>query len=148
MATKEYFPGIGKIKFEGKDSKNPMAFRYYDAEKMINGRSQHLSYPIYRIDNFMSMSPRQIFSHESALKKTPRKNSLIFSVFLESFIHKKYVFDFPYIVLATTLITFAALNCKSAFVILYPSISFPVLTASTISSTFFWHPGICMSFPA
>lgn len=22
MATKEYFPGIGKIKFEGKDSKN------------------------------------------------------------------------------------------------------------------------------
>lgn len=39
MATKEYFPGIGKIKFEGKDSKNPMAFRYYDAEKMINGRS-------------------------------------------------------------------------------------------------------------
>ena len=32
MATKEFFPGIEKIKFEGKDSKNPMAFRYYDAE--------------------------------------------------------------------------------------------------------------------
>ena len=30
MATKEYFPGIGKIKFEGKESKNPMAFRYYE----------------------------------------------------------------------------------------------------------------------
>ena len=28
MATKEYFPGIGKIKFEGKESKNPMAFRW------------------------------------------------------------------------------------------------------------------------
>ena len=38
MATKEYFPGIGKIKFEGKESKNPMAFRYYDAEKVINGK--------------------------------------------------------------------------------------------------------------
>lgn len=25
MATKEYFPGIGKIKFEGVESKNPMA---------------------------------------------------------------------------------------------------------------------------
>ena len=35
MATKEYFPGIGKIKFEGKESKNPMAFRYYDAELSI-----------------------------------------------------------------------------------------------------------------
>ena len=33
MATKEYFPEIGKIKFEGKDSKNPLAFHYYDAEK-------------------------------------------------------------------------------------------------------------------
>ncbi len=38
MATKEYFPGIGKIKFEGKDSKNPMAYRYYDAEKVILGK--------------------------------------------------------------------------------------------------------------
>ena len=38
MATKEYFPGIGKIKFEGVESKNPMAFRYYDAEKVILGK--------------------------------------------------------------------------------------------------------------
>mgnify|MGYP000224840906 CR=1 FL=1 len=38
MATKEFFPGIEKIKFEGKDSKNPMAFRYYNAEKVINGK--------------------------------------------------------------------------------------------------------------
>lgn len=38
MATKEFFPGIGKIKFEGKDSKNPMAFHYYDPEKLVNGK--------------------------------------------------------------------------------------------------------------
>ncbi len=38
MSTKEFFPGIGKIKFEGKDSKNPMAFHYYDPEKVINGK--------------------------------------------------------------------------------------------------------------
>jgi xylose isomerase len=38
MANKEYFPTVGKIKFEGKDSKNPMAFRYYDAEKVILGK--------------------------------------------------------------------------------------------------------------
>ena len=38
MATKEFFPNIGKIKFEGKDSKNPMAFHYYDPEKVINGK--------------------------------------------------------------------------------------------------------------
>lgn len=38
MATKEYFPGIGKIKFEGKESKNPMAFHYYDANKKVMGK--------------------------------------------------------------------------------------------------------------
>ncbi len=38
MAVKEYFPNIGKIKFEGKDSKNPLAYRYYDAEKVILGK--------------------------------------------------------------------------------------------------------------
>ena len=38
MATKEFFPGIGKIQFEGKESKNPMAFRYYDANKVILGK--------------------------------------------------------------------------------------------------------------
>ncbi len=35
---KEYFPGIGKIKFEGVESKDPLAFRYYDAEKVVHGR--------------------------------------------------------------------------------------------------------------
>jgi xylose isomerase len=39
MATKEYFPAIGKIKFEGKESKNPLAFRYYDAKKVIMGKT-------------------------------------------------------------------------------------------------------------
>src|SRR5574344_1790521 len=36
--AKEYFSGIGKIKFEGKDSKNPMAFHYYDENKQIMGK--------------------------------------------------------------------------------------------------------------
>ena len=39
MAQKEYFPGIGKIKFEGKESKNPMAYRYYDANKVVMGKT-------------------------------------------------------------------------------------------------------------
>ena len=36
--AKEFFPGIGKIQFEGRESKNPMAFRYYDAEKVVLGK--------------------------------------------------------------------------------------------------------------
>jgi xylose isomerase len=38
MSTRVYFPSVEKIKFEGKESKNPMAFRYYDAEKVVYGR--------------------------------------------------------------------------------------------------------------
>ena len=35
---KEYFPQIGKIPFEGKDSKNPLAFRYYEPERVVAGK--------------------------------------------------------------------------------------------------------------
>ncbi len=38
MAQKEFFPQIGKINFEGKESKNPMAYRFYDADKVVYGR--------------------------------------------------------------------------------------------------------------
>ena len=38
MANKEYFPTVGKIPFEGKGSKNPMAFHYYDPEKVVAGK--------------------------------------------------------------------------------------------------------------
>ena len=37
--AKEYFPQIGKIPFEGKDSKNPLAFHYYDADKVVLGKT-------------------------------------------------------------------------------------------------------------
>ncbi|MCQ2128871.1 MAG: xylose isomerase [Bacteroidaceae bacterium] len=33
-----YFPNVSKIQFEGKESKNPMAFHYYDAEKVVMGK--------------------------------------------------------------------------------------------------------------
>ena len=39
LGNKEYFPGIGKIEYEGRDSKNPMAFKWYNPDHMINGKS-------------------------------------------------------------------------------------------------------------
>ena len=35
---KEYFPTIGKIPFEGAESKNPLAFHYYDPERVVLGK--------------------------------------------------------------------------------------------------------------
>ena len=36
---KEYFPGIQKIAFEGKESNNPLAFKYYDENQVVAGKS-------------------------------------------------------------------------------------------------------------
>ena len=30
-----YFPQIGKIPFEGRESRNPLAFKHYDAERVV-----------------------------------------------------------------------------------------------------------------
>ena len=46
VGEREYFPGIRKIKFEGKDSDNPLSFKYYDSEKLVNGKpmKEHLRF--------------------------------------------------------------------------------------------------------
>ena len=36
--AKQYFPQIGKIPFEGTESKNVLAFHYYDPEKVVMGK--------------------------------------------------------------------------------------------------------------
>ena len=36
--SREYFPGIGQIRFEGRESDNPLAFKWYDENKMIAGK--------------------------------------------------------------------------------------------------------------
>jgi xylose isomerase len=45
---KEFYPGIGKIKFEGKKSKNPLAFRWYNPEQVVAGKKMkdHLRFAV------------------------------------------------------------------------------------------------------
>jgi len=35
---KEYFKGVGKVKYEGPNSDNPLAFRWYDENKVVAGK--------------------------------------------------------------------------------------------------------------
>ncbi|MFS4446646.1 xylose isomerase [Maribacter sp. 2307UL18-2] len=48
IGNKEYFKGIGEIKFEGKDSDNPLAFKWYDPDKVVAGKSmrKHFKFAI------------------------------------------------------------------------------------------------------
>lgn len=48
LGDKEYFQGIDKIKFEGKGSDNPFAFKYYDENKVVAGKTmkEHFRFAI------------------------------------------------------------------------------------------------------
>lgn len=48
MSTNEYFPTIDKIKYEGPDSDNPLAFNYYQEDKVVAGKTmkEHFRFAI------------------------------------------------------------------------------------------------------
>lgn len=48
LGDKEYFKGIGQIQFEGKESDNPLAFKYYNPEQVVAGKKmkEHFKFAI------------------------------------------------------------------------------------------------------
>jgi len=48
LGNKEYFKGIGEIKFEGKESDNPLAFKYYNPDQIVAGKTmrEHFKFAI------------------------------------------------------------------------------------------------------
>ena len=48
IGSREYFKGINNIVYEGSDSKNPFAFKYYNPEQIIAGKSmkEHFKFAV------------------------------------------------------------------------------------------------------
>ncbi len=48
IGNKEFYKGINEIKFEGKDSDNPFAFKYYNPDQLVMGKSmlEHFRFAI------------------------------------------------------------------------------------------------------
>ncbi|WP_310560407.1 xylose isomerase [Flavobacterium sp.] len=48
LGNKEYFKGISEIKFEGKESDNPLAFKYYNPNQIVAGKTmrEHFKFSI------------------------------------------------------------------------------------------------------
>ena len=48
LGDKQYFPGIGKIAFEGPETDNLLAFRYYDENKVVAGKTmkEHFKFAV------------------------------------------------------------------------------------------------------
>lgn len=48
LGNQEFFKGIGEIKYEGLNSDNPLAYRWYDADKIVRGKTMkdHLKFAV------------------------------------------------------------------------------------------------------
>jgi xylose isomerase len=48
LGDREYFKGIGSIAYEGPDSDNPLAYKWYDPQKVVAGKSleEHLRFAV------------------------------------------------------------------------------------------------------
>ena len=48
IGNKEYFKGINQIKYEGKESKNPLAFKWYNENEVVAGKTmkEHLRFAV------------------------------------------------------------------------------------------------------
>jgi xylose isomerase len=57
----EYFPGIKKIKYEGPDSKNPFAFKHYNPQEKVLGKTmaEHLRFAVCYWHTFKGLGADQ-----------------------------------------------------------------------------------------
>jgi len=48
LGDREYFKGVGQIKYEGPETDNPLAFRWYDENREVGGKTmkEHLRYAV------------------------------------------------------------------------------------------------------
>ncbi len=48
LGTRQYFKGIRRVRYEGKDSDNPLAFKFYDAKRKIGKKTmeEHLRFAV------------------------------------------------------------------------------------------------------
>lgn len=75
VGKKEYFPSVGKIHYEGPESDNPLAFKYYDAERLVGGKTmkEHLRFAVAYWHSFcgdgLDRSPRFSFPRDISARR-------------------------------------------------------------------------------
>ncbi len=70
IGNREYFPGIGRIAFEGPQSDNPLAFKVYDATRKVGGKTmaEHLRFAVCYWHTFCGDGARSLrpgYAHAS-----------------------------------------------------------------------------------
>ena len=77
-STRAAFPDISKIQYEGPGSKNPLAFRHYNPEEMVDGKSmkEHLRFSVTYWHTFRGMGA-DMFGVGTALRPWEDNSSSI-----------------------------------------------------------------------
>jgi len=86
---KEFYPGIGNIRYEGNKSKNPLAFRWYNPDQVVSGKKMkdHLRFAIAWWHSFCGDgsdpfgSPTHIFPWNDAAGSEDRSRMMIDAAF-------------------------------------------------------------------
>ena len=93
IGDKEYFPGFGCIPYEGTKSDNPLAFKYYDANRLVGGKTMkdHLRFSIAYWHSFCAngtdpFGDATLFhpwseGSETSMKKAEKKMDAAFEFF-------------------------------------------------------------------
>ena len=73
IGNKEYFKGIDAIEYEGKDSDNPLAFKYYDPERIVAGKTmrEHFKFAIAYWHTFCGQGSDPFWSWDSKFSVGP-----------------------------------------------------------------------------
>jgi xylose isomerase len=76
IGNKEYFPGIGQIKYEGPGSKNPLTFKWYNADRVIMGKTmkEYLRFAVAYWHTFCA-DGQDIFAINNPTQFRPWNNS-------------------------------------------------------------------------
>ena len=67
--NKEYYKGIDAIRYEGKESDNPLAFKYYDPERVVAGKKmrEHFKCCYCLLAYFLRSRFRSFWTRDSEL---------------------------------------------------------------------------------
>ena len=77
--SKEYFKGISKIKYEGQQSNNPLAYRWYDENKVVAGKTmnEYLRFACAYWHSFCGNEKRSMTSWMVVPSASSRGNALV-----------------------------------------------------------------------
>ncbi len=72
LGDREYFKGISQVQYEGLESDNPLAFRWYDENRVVAGKTmkEHFRFACAYWHSFVTMVPIRLVPAHTCMNGT------------------------------------------------------------------------------